>query len=793
MSVGTEAEPAPPIAPCLPLCPSHSVSPLPAFHCHTSSQSSARCIDEYTRLRVSARGGASGPAVDPRLESVVSRMFSRCWAEGAFKQALGVALEARRLDVVEETIRRAYAAGVTVGGAVSSSGGGDGGVASGAGAAATRAGANAPHAQDFFSYAYDVTSSLVASRDFRREVFRVLVKLHHEQPDQVGSAGAGSRDGRNYLALCRCLHSLDDAPAIADILHTLLKRGSGLEPCPVDGTVSSPAAAANSEAVLLAYQIAFDLVDSENQDLLVRVYKALPAPTQPAAAPAVEGAPAAEAASTAASADPSAAPADAAAPGATAESTFATVLIRLRSILDGSFTAALMLDFLSRNDKADPLLLKQMKTVADGRNSVLHNAAVVSHAYMHAGTTVDTFMRSNLEWMGKAANWARFTAVASQGVVHKGHLDNAMTVLSSFLPKPGEPSSSVHSEGGALFALGLIHANRGTAASAGMLGTPGVVAAAGGAGAGDAGAGGEGVIAYLSNALKTSRDEVVLHGACLGLGSAAMGTGTDALYSDMREVLVQDSAVSGEAAGLGIGLILLGRGAAWTSDITGESAASEMLGHAHDTKHEKTIRGIAMGVALMAYGLEESADMLIDDLKRDKDAVLRYGAMFATGMAYSGTANNKALRSLLHVAVTDVSDDVRRAAVMNVGFLLNRQPNEVPVVIGQLADSYNPHVRYGAAMALGIACAGTGLPEAIAILEPMLDDTTDFVRQGAYIALGLVLQQESEAHLPRAKVLRDRMLATISNKHESTMTKMGALLALGIIDAGGRNCVATML
>jgi len=34
-----------------------------------------------------------------------------------------------------------------------------------------------------------------------------------------------------------------------------------------------------------------------------------------------------------------------------------------------------------------------------------------------------------------------------------------------------------------------------------------------------------------------------------------------------------------------------------------------------------------------------------------------------------------------------------------------------------LAESYNPHVRYGATMALGIACAGTGLDEAIDLLS----------------------------------------------------------------------------
>lgn len=37
-----------------------------------------------------------------------------------------------------------------------------------------------------------------------------------------------------------------------------------------------------------------------------------------------------------------------------------------------------------------------------------------------------------------------------------------------------------------------------------------------------------------------------------------------------------------------------------------------------------------------------------------------------------------------------------------------RTPEQCPSVVSLLSESYNPHVRCGAAMALGICCAGSG-------------------------------------------------------------------------------------
>ncbi len=51
----------------------------------------------------------------------------------------------------------------------------------------------------------------------------------------------------------------------------------------------------------------------------------------------------------------------------------------------------------------------------------------------------------------------------------------------------------------------------------------------------------------------------------------------------------------------------------------------------------------------------------------------------------------------------------------------------------------------GAAMAVGVACAGTGMRSALDLLSPLLTDAVDFVRQGALISTALILMQQPEA------------------------------------------------
>lgn len=436
-------------------------------------------------------------------------------------------------------------------------------------------------------------------------------------------------------------------------------------------------------------------------------------------------------------------------------------IAQLVQILSGETTIGMNLDFLYRSNKTDIVILNKIRESLEARNSIFHSAVTFANAYMHAGTTIDSFIRDNLEWLGRATNWSKFSATAALGVIHRGHLSQGMKLLAPYLPSAAGAGTSVYTEGGSLFGLGLIFANHGRTVSKFLLGQ-----------------------------LQDANDEVVQHGAALGLGVAGIATADQSTFiyglwlmidtmEVLRNKLFNDSAVAGEACGISMGLIMLGTG--------NQEAIDEMLRYAKETQHEKIIRGIAIGMALLMYGKEDMAEPLITTLLEEQEPILRYGAVYTIALAYCGTGNNAAIKKLLHVASSDPNDDVRRVAVMSLGFVLFRNHTAAPRMVELLSESYNPHVRYGAALALGIACAGSGLAEAIDLLEPMLKDSSDFVRQGVLISMAMILIQQNEQSSPKVASFRQTLEKVYSNRHEDALAKFGAALAQGILDAGGRN------
>lgn len=169
---------------------------------------------------------------------------------------------------------------------------------------------------------------------------------------------------------------------------------------------------------------------------------------------------------------------------------------------------------------------------------------------------------------------------------------------------------------------------------------------------------------------------------------------------------------------------------------------------------------------------------------------MRYGAVFALGLAFVGSASNEIIEKLLDRAVKDVNDDVRRASMIAIGLVLINQPSETVKLVQLVKDSYNPNVRYGASMALAIACANSGNKEALEILDQAArKDSVDFVRQGSLVAAAFVATNHSESSSPKSKVVREYCEEIIKDKHEDSIVKFGASIALGVLNCGGRNLV----
>ena len=78
---------------------------------------------------------------------------------------------------------------------------------------------------------------------------------------------------------------------------------------------------------------------------------------------------------------------------------------------------------------------------------------------MNAGTTDDSFLKDNLDWVAKACNWAKFSATSTLGMIHKRNKGKAMEILGPYL-REGHVAQSPYSAAGAYYALGLIHANQ---------------------------------------------------------------------------------------------------------------------------------------------------------------------------------------------------------------------------------------------------------------------------------------------------------------------------------------------
>lgn len=198
-------------------------------------------------------------------------------------------------------------------------------------------------------YALESSVKIVTSKSFRQEALAVIAEcLTLVLKDQTSKSA--------YVDLVVVYQLLGKPESVADVLAQLLK-----------GT---------EEDALLGFQLCFDLVDTGDQAFVTRVANVLKTKM----------------------------------PEESNDSPYKERWAQVERVMIGGFSSELALSFLHKQSHADRFIMETVKKSLEdrgsgGRSSLLHNAAVMTHCYLHAGTTNDAFLRDYLDWMKKASNW----------------------------------------------------------------------------------------------------------------------------------------------------------------------------------------------------------------------------------------------------------------------------------------------------------------------------------------------------------------------------------------------------
>ncbi|VDM67628.1 unnamed protein product [Strongylus vulgaris] len=241
----------------------------------------------------------------------------------------------------------------------------------------------------------------------------------------------------DFVAICQCLVKLNRPEDIGKLLDRLMSHENG---------------------DLIAYQIAFDLYENASQQFNTQVLNTYASLHQPSSSAPPKGEKM-EVTPVETSTEPKKeiqqetgkveSQSESKPEEKSAEES--TPMARLKAILRGEETIKQHMQFLIKNNHTDMLILKEMKDCV--RTATAHNATLMANGLMHLGTTCDDFLRDNLDWISKATNWNKFNAVATLGLIHKGHESAAMKLLEPYLPKT-EADQFGFKEGGSLYALG---------------------------------------------------------------------------------------------------------------------------------------------------------------------------------------------------------------------------------------------------------------------------------------------------------------------------------------------------
>lgn len=242
---------------------------------------------------------------------------------------------------------------------------------------------------------------------------------------------------------------------------------------------------------------------------------------------------------------------------------------------------------------------------------------------------------------------------------------------------------------------------------------------------------------------------------------------------ELKKVIFNEKALEGEAAGYALGLVKAGH--------YDKELAEELINYCRNNPHDRIARATMFSFGLMFLNTEIDVWELYNSMIQDTDPMIRLGAISMLTMRYFGLYNKEVVNQLLSLAATDLSNDIRRHAVVSLGFVMLRKKNKLFSLYKMLSKSYNAHVRHAVALGFGIVFAGSFEKKVFMMLKGFLEDKTDFVRQSAGISLGLLFQLGNDSMDTNFENCRKLLTEKFDKKYESNVAKYGYALGMSLL------------
>ena len=425
----------------------------------------------------------------------------------------------------------------------------------------------------------------------------------------------------------------------------------------------------------------------------------------------------------------------------------------LEEVLNGDLKSRVVNQFMSQNNNVDFHFFKELGKRWISKNSTLNNSFGIMYSFALLGTKDITLFAEFKKKLEKVKNWSLFTLVSSLGLIFP------FSDISLKLKELTIDEASDFSNGGRLYAQGLSFFGK-------KLNE-------------------EDLHIHLENLSKKDKKEGTLHGTALLLGLRHVLSNSDIISEKLITHLYGEKANIGEASGYALGLI--------KATHFDTQVVETLINISRNNPHDRIARSMMCSLGLLALGNRDKIMNTFNDLIKEKDEVLRMGAVNMLGMAFFDVCENKIISLLLQIAATDLSNDVRRQSVLALCFVMYSKKNKAFSLLEMLSKSYNEYVRHGVALGLGIIGAGTFDKKIHKLLLTLWKDDIFHVQQACAISFGLLHQLATPSLDPEMVKIREEMITKAHSKYTNIMTKFGCYLGIGLMQSGGGNAVLSLV